>query len=41
MYRIAGLCLLAATVVFMFKAPELKEVKAGVRSTFYSKTSKK
>lgn len=35
MYRIAGLCLLAATAVFMLKAPER------VRSTFYAKVRKK
>ena len=40
MYRIAGLCLLAATAVFMVKAPEGAK-QEGVRSTFYSKSSKK
>jgi MFS family permease len=37
MYRIAGLCLLASTAVFMLKAPATE----GVRSTFYLKTRKK
>jgi len=37
MYRIAGLCLLASTAVFMLKAPATE----GVRSTFYAKTRKK
>jgi len=37
MYRIAGLCLLASTALFMIKAPATERVKP----TFYSKTSKK
>jgi len=40
MYRIAGLCLLAATAVFMVKAPEGAK-QEGVRSTFYPKLGKK
>jgi hypothetical protein len=40
MYRIAALCLLAATAVFMLKAPE-KANQERVRSTFYAEMRKK